>query len=148
MAQHWTQKPENKERLRAMIAKSAAKRKQSAAARRKKRKPRSETHLGTSSFRKKMRAVALARWEKRKAAGLGRHGSLDAERDARHHAAVALITPNGHAIGQRPVVKSTRGNIAKESYRQLALTGARTLLALIEEERETLLVFLKDGEKD
>jgi len=138
---HWTQKPEHKARLKAMIARSVATRKANARTRTK--DPRYTTKKGTTAFSKKMSEIRKAAWRQRKAAGLGREGSV-----APH----GVASTNGHphpvaaALGAFRFIKAGSHKLAKASVHQLAIVGARMQLAELERQCDTLRIFIKQAE--
>jgi len=139
---HWTQKPEHKERLRAMLARSQATRRKNTRAR--KKDPRYTTKKGTREFSRKMSEIRKAAWRQRKAAGLGREGSVAAPHD--------IASTNGHphpiagALGAFRFIKAGSHKLAKASVHQLAIVGARMQLAELERQCDTLRIFIKQAE--
>jgi len=125
---HWTQKPENKERLIAQMKRAAAiKRTQTKKKKTKKKAAKkTKTHRHSLADRKKIALAMRASHARRK---------------------MAIDALNGHVqLTGIPMLPMKGTRLAKAALHTLALDGARLRLAALEQEREVLIIFLKDIE--
>jgi len=128
---HWTQKPENRERLIAQMKRANAIRLS-----RTKKKTKKKKHTKKTTAHKSHRLSVANR--KKIAAG------MRASYARRKLAADAL---NGHVqLTGIPMLPRKGNRFARAALHTLALDGARLRLAALEQEREVLIIFLKDIE--